>query len=266
MDYLYFWGRYILRAFDFSRGVIDLIAFLIVLGGSYGVFKMLPKKVTAKLDALGVNNEPKRVGFLFLVSLILYTVALGPYELYQERAPREDKPFNLTVTSANEDKELQKDFQEATNTIVALETQLERATNELTRIRGALNETTFTHLASSLQTGFVSSFKLFFMNWPTVTNIAIIVDTTEGRRRQWAEQVGRVISESNIPIQAIGGMNFDNGRYDLVMFYKKDLERAIPELARVFTNLAVSPIMIAPTDDTNDPYQISIRVNERTVL
>jgi hypothetical protein len=90
MDYLEFWLSSTRRAFDFSRGWIDFIGFIILLFVGFGGWSVVKKtcpRVLSKVESIpGLQDENKRVVVIFAILFFGYVVAIGPYELFQEKA------------------------------------------------------------------------------------------------------------------------------------------------------------------------------------
>lgn len=70
--------------------------------------------------------------------------------------------------------------------------------------------------------------------------------------------MGKILSDAKLPVITSGGINMDNGRYDLVIFYRPEHQKAVEEFAKPFTALFQPPVTVSASAD--DPYQISIRL------
>jgi len=157
---------------------------------------------------------------------------------------------------------LHKDYSTQLETINSLRTQIEqlKSANEDTARDFSLKiaQQAFIPLSENNEKQFVNELSGFFRRWPGITNIGLITDTTERRRRLWTEQMGKIVSEGKLPVTIKGGMNLDNGRYELVIFYRPEYQKAVEEIASPFAKLVQPPIIISAS--TNDPYPISIRL------
>jgi len=117
----------------------------------------------------------------------------------------------------------------------------------------------FIPLSKKNEKQFVNELGRFFRGWPGITNIGLIVDTTEKKRRLWSEQMGKILSDAKLPVLLSGGINGDNGRYELVIFYRPEHQKALGEIVKSLTNLFQPPVTISVAS-ADDPYQISIRL------
>jgi hypothetical protein len=88
MEYLWFWIESIYRAFSFSRGALEMIWFLLAIGGGLGALKVIqekaPKLIKAVEDVPCLKTERSRNVTAFLLLFMGYVVLVGPYQMYRE--------------------------------------------------------------------------------------------------------------------------------------------------------------------------------------
>ena len=89
MDFLKYWWNAALQAFDFSKGIVEMICFLLLLfvglGGPRLLTKYCPKTIARIEDIPGFKNETQRSAIFFLVLFMGYLVAVGPYLMHKEQ-------------------------------------------------------------------------------------------------------------------------------------------------------------------------------------
>jgi hypothetical protein len=159
-------------------------------------------------------------------------------------------------------KTLHQEYSSQLETINDLRMQIERLKKSNDEAQRSFTlqiaQESFIPLSKENEKRFVSDLHDFFQRWPMITNVVLVVDATEKRRRLWAEQMERLLSGTGLPVPLSSGMNAERGMYELAIFYKPEYREAVEGIAKPFTNLFKPPITISVrTDDAN---QISVRM------
>jgi hypothetical protein len=139
--------------------------------------------------------------------------------------------------------------------------QVDRLLKEVDRLKNAEAEAAegeFKPLSEANGNRFLDALREFFKAWPSITNVGFVVDTTETKRRLWADQITKLLTKSTPAVPVTSGLNMDNGRYDLNLFFNPRCGHSLEGLATALTNLFRPPIKVSP--ETNQPFQISIRL------
>lgn len=155
---------------------------------------------------------------------------------------------------------LHKDYSAQLATINNLHTQidqLKKANDETAaKLSKKAAEENFIPLSEDNKKQFVNELRQFFRLRPSITNLSLISDATEKRRRLWIEQMRTIISAAKLPVHVSGGVNMERGMYELAIFYRADYQWAAEEIAKPFTKLFQAPITISARSDQTEPLSV----------